>query len=112
MYEKNNPSATDTEVEQFLDHVLEKCGENSLFYVRFSKLAPIAKLIRSVLTLISFGTVYWSAEPEKIWAVIDVLIEHRIPFVYCFLLTRAHPALIVIISYSLMLRRLLLFQME
>lgn len=81
MHEKNNRSAADIEVEQFLDHALEKYGENSLFYVRLSWLAPIAKLIRSVLTQISFGSIFWPAEPEKIWAVIDILIEHRIPFV-------------------------------
>ena len=29
----------------------------------------------------SFGTVWWSKEPEKIWAVVDALIEKGIPFV-------------------------------
>ena len=29
----------------------------------------------------SFGTVWWSKEPEKIWAVVDTLIEKGIPFV-------------------------------
>ena len=29
----------------------------------------------------SFGTVWWSKEPEKIWAVVDALIEKGVPFV-------------------------------
>ena len=29
----------------------------------------------------SFGTVWWSKEPEKIWAVVDTLIEKGVPFV-------------------------------
>ena len=29
----------------------------------------------------SFGTVWWSKEPEKIWAVVDGLIEKGIPLV-------------------------------
>ena len=34
----------------------------------------------------SFGTVWWSKEPEKIWAVVDALIEKGVPFVSFFLI--------------------------
>ncbi|KAI5115708.1 hypothetical protein M0805_003487, partial [Coniferiporia weirii] len=49
------------EVDTFLDKALEKFGKHSVVYV-------------------SFGTLWWSTEPEKIWAVLDVLIELQIPF--------------------------------
>ena len=50
------------EVEDFLNKALDKYGPNSVVYI-------------------SFGTVFWSSEPEKIWAVLDVLMEEGIPFV-------------------------------
>ena len=50
------------EVEDFLDRAFDKYGPNSVVYI-------------------SFGTVFWSSEPEKIWAVLDVLMEEGIPFV-------------------------------
>ena len=30
---------------------------------------------------ISFGSFFWSAEPDKIWTFLDVLVEKKIPFV-------------------------------
>lgn len=33
----------------------------------------------------SFGTVFWSSEPEKIWMVIETLIDLKMPFV-CYVL--------------------------
>ena len=30
---------------------------------------------------VSFGSLWWSTEPEKIWAALDVLMERKIPFV-------------------------------
>ena len=53
------------EVEFFLNNALDKYGPNSVVYI-------------------SFGTIFWSSEPEKIWAVLDVLIEEGIPFVSLF----------------------------
>ncbi|KAI5117422.1 hypothetical protein M0805_004053 [Coniferiporia weirii] len=51
------------EVNEFLDKALEKFGKHSVVYV-------------------SFGTHWWSNEPNKIWAVLDVLIELQIPFLF------------------------------
>ncbi|EJD00701.1 UDP-Glycosyltransferase/glycogen phosphorylase [Fomitiporia mediterranea MF3/22] len=51
------------DMETFLDSALIKYGLNSVVYI-------------------SFGTVWWPAEPEKIWAIIDVLIEQETPFVH------------------------------
>ncbi|KAI5117423.1 hypothetical protein M0805_004054 [Coniferiporia weirii] len=51
------------EVNEFLDKALEKFGKHSV-------------------VLVSFGTHWWSSEPEKIWAVLDVLIELQIPFLF------------------------------
>ncbi|KAL5488485.1 hypothetical protein ACEPAI_6603 [Sanghuangporus weigelae] len=56
------------EVEIFLNNALDKFGPNSTVYI-------------------SFGTVWWSSEPEKIWTFIDVLLEQGIPF----LLSHASP---------------------
>lgn len=39
---------------------------------------------RSPSRQMSFGTIFWSTEPEKVWAVIDTMIELGIPFV-CYL---------------------------
>ena len=36
---------------------------------------------------IAFGTVVWPAEPEKMWAVIDELLEEGIPLVRRFSLS-------------------------
>ena len=55
-------SHVSAEVEDFLNRTLDKYGANSVVYI-------------------SFGTVFWSSEPEKIWAVLDVLMEEGIPFV-------------------------------
>ncbi|KAI5117596.1 hypothetical protein M0805_004047 [Coniferiporia weirii] len=51
------------ETEKFLDDALIKYGENSVIYF-------------------SFGTVFWSAEPEKIWTFLDVLLELKIPVIF------------------------------
>ncbi|KAI5118935.1 hypothetical protein M0805_003759 [Coniferiporia weirii] len=51
------------EVDTFLNKALEKFGKRSVIYV-------------------SFGSFWWSTEPEKIWAVLDVLMELQIPFLF------------------------------
>ncbi|EJD00712.1 UDP-Glycosyltransferase/glycogen phosphorylase [Fomitiporia mediterranea MF3/22] len=51
------------DVKNFLDQVLKKHRANSVVFI-------------------SFGTVWWSAEPEKIWTILDVLIERGIPFLF------------------------------
>ncbi|KAI5116762.1 hypothetical protein M0805_004979 [Coniferiporia weirii] len=56
-------SAVFRETEKFLDDALYKYGENSVVYF-------------------SFGTVFWSAEPEKIWTFFDVLLELKIPVIF------------------------------
>lgn len=57
----------------------------------------------------SFGTAFWSAEPDKIWVVLDVLIELHIPFVCDQLLIRASADIMHHISYSATRPDLLLF---
>ncbi|KIK52859.1 glycosyltransferase family 1 protein [Collybiopsis luxurians FD-317 M1] len=44
---------------------------------------------RSVL-FISFGTIYWPAQPEKLWAIIDELICLRKPFIFAHTSPLAH----------------------
>ncbi|KAI5116763.1 hypothetical protein M0805_004980 [Coniferiporia weirii] len=56
-------SAVFRETEKFLGNALSKYGENSVVYF-------------------SFGTVFWSAEPEKIWTFLDVLLELKIPVIF------------------------------
>ncbi|THH12091.1 hypothetical protein EW145_g231 [Phellinidium pouzarii] len=61
-----------SEVEVFLHSALDKFGPNSVVYF-------------------SFGTVCWCIEPEKIWTILDVLMELGIPFVF----SHASPAAII-----------------
>ncbi|KAI5123071.1 hypothetical protein M0805_000505 [Coniferiporia weirii] len=51
------------DVKGFLDGALGTFGENSVVYI-------------------SFGTVFWTTEPEKVWAVFDALIALRVPFIF------------------------------
>ncbi|KAH9832558.1 uncharacterized protein C8Q71DRAFT_258990 [Rhodofomes roseus] len=50
------------EVDDFLESTMKHNGKRSLLYI-------------------SFGTVYWSMEPKKIWTFLDVVLELRIPFI-------------------------------
>ena len=50
------------DVQGFLDKALSRCGPKSAIFI-------------------SFGTIFWPAEPEKIWAVLEILMERKIPFV-------------------------------
>ncbi|KAL5527981.1 hypothetical protein ACEPAG_6782 [Sanghuangporus baumii] len=58
---ERSKSAVGQEVEVFLNESLDKFGPNSVVFI-------------------SFGTVWWSSQPEKIWTFIDVLLELGIPF--------------------------------
>ncbi|OJT07325.1 Anthocyanidin 3-O-glucosyltransferase 5 [Trametes pubescens] len=55
-------SQNGTGIMDFLDEKLKSVGERSVLYL-------------------SFGSLFWPANPATIWAVIDVLIEKNIPFV-------------------------------
>ncbi|KAI0790595.1 UDP-Glycosyltransferase/glycogen phosphorylase [Abortiporus biennis] len=59
---ENNLSKDAAKIEQFMDSVLKSRGEESLLYI-------------------SFGSFFWSTEPEKIWAFLDVVMEKNIPFI-------------------------------
>ncbi|GJE92137.1 glycosyltransferase family 1 protein [Phanerochaete sordida] len=54
--------ARSPEISSFLKKVLEKHGERSMLYI-------------------SFGTVFWSTQPEKVWTFLDVLLDKKIPFI-------------------------------
>lgn len=72
------------EIEHFMDTVLQSHDIQSLIYVR-THIETSISFADEVFTLqISFGTVFWSAEPEKIWAFVDVVMEQNIPFVGSF----------------------------
>ncbi|KAL5487463.1 hypothetical protein ACEPAI_5571 [Sanghuangporus weigelae] len=58
---ERSKSAVGQEVEVFLNESLDKFGPNSVVYI-------------------SFGTVWWSSQPEKIWTFIDDLLELGVPF--------------------------------
>lgn len=71
-----------SEIEQFLEATLESHGPKSLLYVcHSSSLFQYVRLIFCVCSQIAFGSLYWSTEPEKIWAFLDVVMEKKIPFV-------------------------------
>ncbi|KAL5523192.1 hypothetical protein ACEPAF_1459 [Sanghuangporus sanghuang] len=60
------------EVQKWLDSILEKYGPCSLVYI-------------------SPGSQFWPSEPEKLWAILDVLIEHKVPFI----LSHASPFAVI-----------------
>ena len=70
-------------VEKFLDDMLDKHGPNSVVYVSLIRLM-IKRQNNDVFLEISFGTIFWPAEPEKMWAVIDELLEEGVPLVRRF----------------------------
>ncbi|KAH9851322.1 UDP-Glycosyltransferase/glycogen phosphorylase [Lenzites betulinus] len=65
-------SADSTQIQDFLDSILETAGEKSLLYI-------------------TFGTVYWPTKTEKIWAFLDVVMELGIPFI----MSHASPQAVV-----------------
>ncbi|KAJ3554961.1 hypothetical protein NM688_g2831 [Phlebia brevispora] len=62
---QKRPSEEAQEIDDFMTRALESHGPSSLIYV-------------------SFGSLWWSTEPEKIWAFTDVLIERKIPFIFSY----------------------------
>ncbi|KAJ3782241.1 hypothetical protein GGU10DRAFT_389982 [Lentinula aff. detonsa] len=58
---------TDVLVEAFLNRMQREFGDQSLLYM-------------------SFGTVFWPEEDDRVWAVIDGLLEKRQPFLF------SHPS--------------------
>ncbi|KAH9930284.1 uncharacterized protein B0H18DRAFT_873192, partial [Fomitopsis serialis] len=74
--EKQQPSIAP--VEEFLYATMASHGERSLVYVS---------------SQISFGTIYWPLEPEKLSAFLDIVISMRIPFVSLQILNHASPYL-------------------
>ncbi|EJC97777.1 UDP-Glycosyltransferase/glycogen phosphorylase [Fomitiporia mediterranea MF3/22] len=60
-HEEDSPS--NREVKAFLDSALERYGPKSVVYM-------------------SFGSIYWTAEPDKIWVVLDAMIEEGVPFLF------------------------------
>jgi len=55
-------SMNGNEIEAFLEKRLHSHGEKSMLYI-------------------SFGSIFWSLEPEKIWTFLDVIMEKKIPFI-------------------------------
>ncbi|PSR79623.1 hypothetical protein PHLCEN_2v6924 [Hermanssonia centrifuga] len=73
-------SANSGEIDEFLERTLKAYGEQSLVYASLLTLTQSsASLI--VFMKVSFGSVFWSVEPEVIWTLLDVLIEKSIPFI-------------------------------
>ncbi|KAL1942712.1 hypothetical protein VTO73DRAFT_4952 [Trametes versicolor] len=61
------------QIQEFLDTTLKTSGEKSLLYI-------------------SFGSLFWPVKtPEKMWAVLDVVMERGIPFI----LSHASPMAVV-----------------
>ncbi|KAE9394857.1 hypothetical protein BT96DRAFT_827135, partial [Gymnopus androsaceus JB14] len=60
---KSAKSDTDKQVVEFLDRVQQDFGKKSLIYI-------------------SFGTLFFPLNPEKIWAVFEELIDSKTPFIF------------------------------
>ncbi|OBZ67170.1 UDP-glycosyltransferase 88A1 [Grifola frondosa] len=65
-------SSEGNEIQKFLDSTLESHGTHSLLYI-------------------SFGSMFWPAKPDVIWAFLDVVMELKIPFI----LSHASPLAVV-----------------
>lgn len=50
------------EIASFMENVLQKHGRRSMVYV-------------------SFGTVFWTTQPDMVWTFLDVLMDRNIPFI-------------------------------
>ncbi|CAL1714247.1 unnamed protein product [Somion occarium] len=59
---ENKQSQDAADIGQFLQSVLTSHGPKSVIYL-------------------AFGSVCWPAEPEKLWAFLDVVMEQKIPFI-------------------------------
>jgi len=59
---ENKQSTDGIAIEEFLDKILRSHGEKSMLYI-------------------SFGTIWWSKQPQTIWAFLDVVMEKKIPFI-------------------------------
>ncbi|EKM59462.1 glycosyltransferase family 1 protein [Phanerochaete carnosa HHB-10118-sp] len=55
-------AAKSPELLEFMQNALKTHGEKSLIYI-------------------SFGTFFWSTQPDRLWTVLDVLMEKKIPFI-------------------------------
>ncbi|KAK7681774.1 hypothetical protein QCA50_015121 [Cerrena zonata] len=51
------------EISQFLQKTLDTDGHGTLLYI-------------------SFGSIFWPMDPEKIWAFLDVVMEKQLPFIF------------------------------
>ncbi|KAF7789271.1 hypothetical protein EIP86_000212 [Pleurotus ostreatoroseus] len=51
------------EIDALMTRVLESHGPQSLVYV-------------------SFGSHFWTAEPDKVWAFLDAIMERKLPFIF------------------------------
>lgn len=65
-------SADGNIINDFLDKTLKSHGEKSLLYI-------------------SFGSIFWSLQPEKIWVFLDAVMERKIPFI----MSHASPLAII-----------------
>lgn len=77
---EKSKSKDTTQIEELLARVLQSHGPKSLVYVRTNIALMITNLIPWALQ-ISFGSHFWSAEPDTIWAFLDVVMERKHPFV-------------------------------
>lgn len=66
-----------------MENARRKHGENTVIYVsskikrRYNRL----KDVTDSLNQIAFGTVFWTSQPEKLWTIVDVMLDIGIPFV-------------------------------
>ncbi|THV01916.1 UDP-Glycosyltransferase/glycogen phosphorylase [Dendrothele bispora CBS 962.96] len=62
-WKDSRPSEKDLMVIDFMDRMQQRFGEKSLIYV-------------------SFGTVFFPADPSKVWILFDELIANQVPFIF------------------------------
>ncbi|KAK7463052.1 hypothetical protein VKT23_007638 [Stygiomarasmius scandens] len=62
-WKNSPPTEKESMVIDFLDRMQQRFGEKSLIYV-------------------SFGTVFFPADPSKVWVLLDELIANQVPFIF------------------------------
>ena len=75
---KQSPQAV--EIDSFMQRIYQSHGPQSMIYVSDSSHYDSDETDLGS-PQISFGSIFWSAEPEKIWTFVEVIMEKKLPFV-------------------------------
>lgn len=83
---EESKSSIGHDVRSFMENAQKKYGENTVIYVslKIMRQCNWLKNATDSLNQVAFGTVFWTSQPEKLWAIVDVMLDLGIPFVSIF----------------------------